>query len=99
MWALGAPATFSAPFCSLSSYFTLPLESRKKKKVRADAGVVGVVVANFPLEVLILQVAELPWLAVCSFVGHGSKEARGQEISAANPAVILPPYQSLRALG
>lgn len=55
--------------------------------------------AGFPLEVLILQVAELSWLVVCSFVGHGSKEARGQEISAANPAVILPPYQGLRAQG
>lgn len=55
--------------------------------------------AGFPLEVLILQVAELSWLVVCSFVGHGSKKARGQEISAASPAVILPPYQGLRAQG
>lgn len=60
---------------------------------------VAVVVAGFPLEVLILQVAEFSWLVVCSFAGHSSKEARGQEISAASPAVILPPYQGLRARG
>lgn len=56
-------------------------------------------VAGFPLEVLVLQVAELSWLVVCSSVRHSSKEARGQEISAASSAVILPPYQGLRALG
>lgn len=99
------------PFQLLTASAPLPFEQLfhaafRKSKEEESRGVSGRTLDRLllqrPVSLLRSQICKwlnFPGWFVCSFGRHGSKGAGGQEICAASPAAILPPYRCLGAQG